>query len=90
MRIALEDPLPVVAVPRRAILGSLGNLFVFVESSDGVFEKREIVAGIRSGDLVEIIEGVLPEDHVVTVGNYQLQFLGAESPSAEEGHSHSH
>mgnify|MGYP002628618031 CR=1 FL=1 len=90
LRIALEDPLPVVAVPRRAILGSLGNLFVFVESSDGVFEKREIVAGIRSGDLVEIIEGVLPEDHVVTVGNYQLQFLGAESPSAEEGHSHSH
>jgi Cu(I)/Ag(I) efflux system membrane fusion protein len=90
LRIDLGEPQPVVAVPRRAILGSLGKLFVFVENEDGLFEKREVVAGIRSGSLVEILEGVLPDEKVVTIGNYQLQYLGAESAGGEDEHGHSH
>lgn len=90
LRIDLGEPQPAIAVPRRAILGSLGNLFVFVETEDGAFEKREVVTGIRSGNLVEVIEGVLPDEPVVTVGNYQLQYLGAESPETDDHHGHSH
>lgn len=90
LRIALGEAQPVVAVPRRAILGSLGKLFVYVENDEGQFEKREVVTGIRSGNLVEILEGVLPDEKVVTVGNYQLQYLGAESASGGEEHGHSH
>ncbi|MEN9469098.1 MAG: hypothetical protein RL630_831 [Verrucomicrobiota bacterium] len=90
LRIDLGEPQPVIAVPRRAILGSLGKLFVFVENEDGHFEKREVVTGLRSGNLVEILEGVLPDEKVVTTGNYQLQYLGAESTSGEDEHGHSH
>ena len=75
--------------PRRAVLGSLGKLFVFVENDEGQFEKREVVTGIRAGNLVEIVEGVLPDEKVVTVGNYQLQYLGAESAGGDD-HGHSH
>ncbi len=89
LRIALGEPQPAVAVPRRAILGSLGKLFVFVENEDGLFERREVATGIRSGEMVEIVEGGLPGAKVVTVGNYQLQYLGAES-AGTEGHGHSH
>ena len=89
LRIALGEPQPAVAVPRRAILGSLGKLFAFVENEDGHFERREVATGIRSGHMVEILEGVLPEEKVVTVGNYQLQYLGVESAGAD-GHGHSH
>ena len=91
--IALDEPQPAVAVPRRAVLGSLGNLFVFVENEEAHFEKREVVTGIRSGDLVEIIEGVLPGEKVVVVGNYQLQYVtsGAGSAADTEAHAgHSH
>lgn len=90
--VAIGEPQPVVAVPRRAVLGSLGNLFVFVENEDGIFERREVVTGLRSGNLVEVIEGVLPGDKVVTVGNYQLQFVTPEGDAAESsgGHGHSH
>jgi multidrug efflux pump subunit AcrA (membrane-fusion protein) len=80
----------VVAVPRRAVLGSLGRLFVFVENDDGLYEKREVATGIRSGNLVEILEGVLPGEKVVTIGNYQLQYLGAESSGGGDEHGHSH
>jgi multidrug efflux pump subunit AcrA (membrane-fusion protein) len=90
LRIALGEAQPAIAIPRRAVLGSLGKLFVFVENEDGAFEKREVVTGIRSGNFVEILEGVLPDEAVVTVGNYQLQYLGAESASGGDEHGHSH
>jgi multidrug efflux pump subunit AcrA (membrane-fusion protein) len=89
LRIALGETQPVVAIPRRAVLGALGRQFVFVENDDAHFEKRDVVTGLRSGDFVEIVEGVLPGEKVVTVGNYQLQYLGAEA-SSEDDHGHSH
>ncbi|MFZ9919730.1 MAG: efflux RND transporter periplasmic adaptor subunit [Terrimicrobiaceae bacterium] len=91
LRIGLGETQPVIAVPRRSVLGSLGRFFVFVENEDGLFEKREVTTGIRSGDLVEILEGVLPDEKVVTVGNYQLQYLGAASAGGgDHDHGHSH
>jgi multidrug efflux pump subunit AcrA (membrane-fusion protein) len=90
LRIATGETQAVVALPRRAVLGSLGRLFVFVENDDGLYEKREVATGIRSGNLVEILEGVLPGEKVVTIGNYQLQYLGAESSGGGDEHGHSH
>lgn len=75
LSIPIEEPHPAVAIPRRAVLGSLGNLFVFVENENGEFEKREVVVGVRDKDWVEVIEGLLPGEKVVTVGNYQMQFM---------------
>lgn len=67
----------VLAVPENALLGDLGNLFVFVRDGK-VFEKRPVHTGIRSGGRIEILEGVFPGEQVVTRGNYQIQF----APSA--------
>ena len=67
----------VVTVPHSAVLGDAGNLFVFVQSDtdDLVFERRPVVVGMKDDRHVEIIEGVLPSDKVVTLGNYQLQYV---------------
>ena len=92
--IAIGDAQEVLAVPQRAVLGDLGNLFVFVRDGNS-FERRNVVLGIKSGDQVEIVEGVLPGDQVVTEGHYQLQFASspakakeAEAPADEHGHDH--
>jgi multidrug efflux pump subunit AcrA (membrane-fusion protein) len=92
LRIEIGEPQILVAVPRRAVLGSLGKSFVFVESEPGLYERREVITGMKSGDQIEIIEGVLPGDIVVTVGNYQLQYVlpDATAPSLEEEHGHAH
>lgn len=87
----------VLAVPRRAILGELGNHFVFVQDGN-TFERRTVVLGMRAGDLVELIEGVFPTDQVVTQGNYQLQYAigtpkpapAAASAASAEAKPHSH
>jgi cobalt-zinc-cadmium efflux system membrane fusion protein len=97
--IGIGEAQEVVAVPQRAILGDLGNLFVFVQTDEpNTFERRNVVLGMKSGDLVEIVEGVLPGEKVVIQGNYQLQFAttakkGEEAPANpdEMGHAgHDH
>jgi multidrug efflux pump subunit AcrA (membrane-fusion protein) len=84
-----------LAVPEGAVLGELGNLFVYVRDGK-TFERRSVVLGLRAGGMVEVIEGVLPGDLIVTQGNYQLQFAATETKktaaAADEhgpaGHSH--
>jgi len=68
----------VIVVPKSAVIGSGGNLSVFVEQADApvpTYEKRLVVRGMEDDRYIEIIEGALPGEKVVTVGNYQLQFV---------------
>ena len=79
-----------LVVPQRAVLGELGNYFVYVREDDH-FYRRDVTLGEKYGALREIIDGVLPDEQVVTLGNYQLQFI---TPPKEGGavdeHGHSH
>jgi len=80
-----------LAVPRSAVLGDFGALFVFVEDDDDPtrFERRVVVTGLSDDRFVEILEGVLPGERVVTEGNYSLQFLPpapAEGVATEPAH----
>lgn len=94
MFVEIGEAQPVVAIPRKAVLGSEGGRFVFIETEPGTYERRDVVTGIQSGGLVEIIEGVLPGEKVVTVGNYQLQYAMPAGEAAgggdDHGHSHGH
>lgn len=67
----------VVAVPLSAMLGEAGHFFVFVQDDKDphTFTRTAIVLGQRDDRYVEIVEGVLPGASVVTVGNYQLQYV---------------
>ena len=82
---------PVIVVPRRAVLGRLGAKFVFVQTEPLHFERRDVVTGLVSGDRMEIVEGVLPGDVVVTNGHYQLQYTrAAGTEAATDAHDHAH
>ena len=74
----------VITVPLAAVLGEAGNLFVFVQDDKDphTFVRTPVVIGQRDDRYVEIIEGVLPGANVVTLGNYQLQYV-APAPKKE-------
>jgi multidrug efflux pump subunit AcrA (membrane-fusion protein) len=72
----------VITVPLSAVLGEAGNLFVFIQDDKDphTFMRTPVVVGQRDDRFVEIIEGVLPGANVVTVGNYQLQYVAPTPP----------
>lgn len=90
----VEETEAAVVVPRSAVLGEAGDLFVYrqIMTAPFAYERTAVVVGNRDDRFVEIIEGVLPGDRVVTRGNYQLQYVGGGggSQKIEDDHGHSH
>jgi multidrug efflux pump subunit AcrA (membrane-fusion protein) len=84
----------VVAIPHSAVLGESGNFFAFAQTDEQglTYERRSVVTGIKDDQYVEIIEGILPTEKVVTLGNYQLQYVttAAKAESALDSHGHDH
>jgi Cu(I)/Ag(I) efflux system membrane fusion protein len=76
----------VLTVPRSAVLDSGTRQLVLVQVAEGRFEPRTVVVGERSGDVVEIRQGVSEGDRVVVSANF---LIDAESnlQSALEGMS---
>lgn len=97
MSLSLGDAKDVLTVPSKAVLGELGEYFLFVREGNN-FERRVVTLGQKAGDRTEIIDGVLPDEEVVTVGNYQLQYAKPSAPEskaapakpADDGHDHAH
>ena len=77
----------VVTVPHSAVLGEAGNLFAFVQSDTDelVYERKPVVVGLKDDRYTEIVEGIFPSDKVVTLGNYQLQYVTTRKPAATGG-----
>ena len=87
LNIVTDQADSVVAIPHSAVLGDAGRLFAFVQTDkEGlVYERREVVTGIKDDRYVEIVEGVFPSDKVVTLGNYQLQYVTTHANPAKPG-----
>jgi membrane fusion protein, heavy metal efflux system len=81
-----------VVVPRAAVLGEAGDFFVYreVDAEHFTYERTPVVVGLRDDRYIEIIDGVLPGDRVVTRGNYQLQYVSGGGQILEDDHGHSH
>lgn len=86
----------VVSVPRAALQGEASNRFVYVKDFDlaNAFVKTAVTVGEINDRFVEITNGLLPADEVVTRGAYSLSFAGASSVSLKEAldaaHGHEH
>lgn len=61
-----------LAVPLEAVLPTGERNLVFVNRGDGRFLPREVVTGIRSDSLIEIVRGLKPGDEVVASAAYLL------------------
>jgi len=71
----------VISIPNQSILGEAGDYFVFVQSDRNPlqYKKQSVVLGTKDDQFCEVVEGILPGDRVVSSGNYQLQYIKAQS-----------
>jgi cobalt-zinc-cadmium efflux system membrane fusion protein len=60
-----------ISVPQSAVLDDGGKSVVFVAEGNG-YTKRNVTAGIKGNDRVEILDGLAAGDKVVVKGNYLL------------------
>jgi Cu(I)/Ag(I) efflux system membrane fusion protein len=83
-----------VTVPMDALVDSGEHARVYVEHGEGVFEPREVEAGRRIGEQVEILHGVEPGERVVTGATFlvdsesRLKMPTALKPPANAGDKH--
>lgn len=82
LSVEVTEPADILTVPVKAILGETGEQFVFVRSGNK-FERRSVKLGAKFGTEREVLEGVFPDEEVVTVGNYQLQFAKSVEPKKD-------
>lgn len=75
-------------VPAAAIVDDAGRPIVFVQREGETFERRAVTLGPRSGDLVQIIEGVKVGDRVVTKGAYLVRLASLSTSVPAHGHVH--
>ena len=68
-----------LTVPVEAVLGDAGNYFVYLDTGS-LYERKPIVLGARDDRFIEVTDGLVPGDRVVTQGNYQLQFAVSTAP----------
>jgi len=61
---------PAVTVPLDALVDSGARARVYVEGGEGIFEPREVETGWRSGERVEILNGVQPGERVVVAATF--------------------
>ena len=69
----LKIPLGVrLVVPKNAVLESGERQIIFIHLGGGRLEWRNAKIGQRSGDWVEILEGIQEGEHVITSANFLL------------------
>jgi membrane fusion protein, heavy metal efflux system len=88
LHLLMETTQPRPVVPAAAIVDDAGRPIVFVQRGGETFERRAVTLGSRSGDVVQITEGLKPGDRVVTKGAYLVRLASLSTSVPAHGHVH--
>ncbi|MCX6903804.1 MAG: efflux RND transporter periplasmic adaptor subunit, partial [Verrucomicrobia bacterium] len=69
----LSDAVAGVDIPAKAVFLKENKPYVFLETSAGQYERREVKLGAESGGKIAVLEGVVDGQRVVTEGCLLLQ-----------------
>jgi len=81
VRIHLNRPRPVLAVPERALLRDEHGYHVFVERSPGIFVLRRVVPGREKNGWMRIESGLVPGDRIAVRGSLLLEGIREDNLS---------
>jgi RND family efflux transporter MFP subunit len=88
LHLLMEITPPRPVVPAAAVVDDAGRPIVFVQREGETFERRAVTLGPRSGDLVQITDGVTPGERVVTTGAYLVRLASLSTSVPAHGHVH--
>ncbi len=76
------------AVAATAVVDDAGRPIVFVQREGETFERRPVTLGPRSGDVVQVLDGVTAGERVVTKGAYLVRLASLSTSVPAHGHVH--
>jgi membrane fusion protein, heavy metal efflux system len=88
LHLLMETTQPRPVVPAAAVVDDAGRPIAFVQREGETFERRAVTLGPRSGDVVQITEGVKVGDRVVTKGAYLVRLASLSTSVPAHGHVH--
>jgi RND family efflux transporter MFP subunit len=88
LHLLMDKTAPRPVVPAAAVVDDAGRPIVFVQREGETFERRAVTLGARTGDLVQIAEGVKRGDRVVTKGAYLVRLASLSTSVPAHGHVH--
>jgi RND family efflux transporter MFP subunit len=88
LHLLMESTAPQPVVAASAVVDDAGRPIVFVQLSGETFERRAVTLGARSGDLVQVTDGVSAGDRVVTTGGYLVRLASLSTSVPAHGHVH--
>jgi membrane fusion protein, heavy metal efflux system len=88
LHLLMDTTPPRPVVPASAVVDDAGRPIVFVQREGETFERRAVTLGPRSGDVVQITEGLKPGDRVVTKGAYLVRLASLSTSVPARGHVH--
>jgi multidrug efflux pump subunit AcrA (membrane-fusion protein) len=94
--IVVEKREEVLVIPRAAVQGDAAGRFVFIRDYElkHAFVKTPVLLGAENHEFVEVKQGLIVGDEVVTRGGYSLMAAGKGSTSLKEmldaAHGHPH
>ena len=77
-----------LSIPREALIRGAESARVIMALDGGRFQAREVVAGIESGDRVEILDGLEEGDHIVTSAQFLIDSEASLKASLQRMQSH--
>lgn len=72
-RILIPDHKKTLSVPREAVQTDEGESFVFLFLKDDLWVRRDVSVGRKSDDRIEILDGLVSGDSVITQGAFMLK-----------------
>ena len=88
LHLLMHTTAPRPVVPASAVVDDAGRPIVFVQREGETFERRPVTLGARTGDLVQITQGVKPGERVVTKGAYLVRLASLSTSVPAHGHVH--
>lgn len=78
----------VISLPVSALTDEEGVNFVYVQTDDSCYERREVITGETDGERVEIKSGLKNGERVVTHGATQVRLASASRNIPSHSHQH--
>ncbi len=76
------------AVPESAVVDDAGRPIVFLQLTGEAFVRRPVQLGIREGGYVQVLDGVVPGERVVTRGAHLIRLAAMSNQVPAHGHVH--